>query len=80
MKEFMNEVRVLVYTIICIQCLLQFVSGGTYKKYLKLFTGLLVVCLCCSIIFSVVSSVQIYAKEMKDFEELWEEQWDAELY
>lgn len=80
MKAFMSDIRVLVYTIICIQCLMQFVSGSSYRKYLKFFTGILVTCLCCSIIFSAVSSVQMYTKEMKDFEELWEEQWDAELY
>ncbi len=80
MVDFMNDVRVLVYTIICLQCLLQFVSGSSYQKYLKLFTGLLVVCLCCSVVFSAVSSIQKYKVEMKSFEELWEEQWDAEIY
>ncbi len=80
MVDFMNDVRVLVYTIICLECLLQFVSGSSYQKYLKLFTGLLVVCLCCSVVFSTISSIQNYKVEMKSFEELWEEQWDAEIY
>lgn len=80
MEGFMNDVRVLVYTIICLECLLQFVSGSSYQKYLKLFTGLLVVCLCCSVVFSVISSIQDYKVGMKSFEELWEEQWDAEIY
>ena len=80
MSEFMNDIRALVYTIICLQCLLQVVSGSSYQKYLKLFTGLLVVCLCCSVVFSAVSSIKKYKIEMKTFEELWEEQWNAEIY
>ncbi|MBE5877583.1 MAG: hypothetical protein E7290_11940 [Lachnospiraceae bacterium] len=80
MELFLDEVRVLVYTIICLECLLQFVSGSSYQKYLKMFTGLLVVCLCGSVVFSAVSSIQNYKLEMKSFEELWEEHWGAEIY
>lgn len=77
MEEFMSEVRALVYTIICLQCLLQFASGSSYQKYLKLFTGLLVLCLCCSVVFSAVASFQNYEVKMRSFEEIWEEQWNG---
>lgn len=37
MENLAVEVRRLVYTVICFQCLIQLTEGSGYQKYLKLF-------------------------------------------
>ena len=38
MEYLAVEVRRLVYTVICFQCLIQLTEGSGYQKYLKLFS------------------------------------------
>ena len=50
MEQLVVQMRMLIYTVICFQCLLQLTQGSTYQKYLKLFTYLLTLCICCQIL------------------------------
>lgn len=82
MMELVVDVRRLVYTIVCFQCLLQLTAGSTYQKYLKLFSELLTICICCRVIFSfcgfidesVSQSDILYEKWSKDWEKISQEQ------
>lgn len=58
MEELAMEVRRLVYTVICFQCLIQLTEGSAYQKYLKLFSYLLTMCICCNVVFSFVGQVE----------------------
>lgn len=46
MEQFALELRRLIYTVICFQCLLQLVSGSVYQRYLKLFSYFLTMYMC----------------------------------
>ena len=50
--------RVLIYTVICFQCLLQITQGSIYQKYLKLFMYLLTLCICCQILTNFVDKLR----------------------
>ena len=50
MEQLVTQMRVLIYTVICFQCLLQITQGSIYQKYLKLFMYLLTLCICCQIL------------------------------
>ncbi len=54
MEVLAAEVRRLVYTVICFQCLIQLTEGSAYQKYLKLFSYLLTMCICCNVVFTFV--------------------------
>lgn len=85
MEQLAVEVRRLVYTMICFQCLLQLTSGSAYQKYLKLFSYLLTLCICCSVVFSAVGHIEdsmmqadaLYGKWLKEWEkyDLKEVEW-----
>lgn len=51
MENLAVEVRRLVYTVICFQCLIQLTEGSGYQKYLKLFSYLLTMCICFNVVF-----------------------------
>lgn len=42
----------LIYTVICFKCILQITEGGPYHKYIKLFSQLLLLCMCCGMLLS----------------------------
>lgn len=69
------EVRRLVYTVICFQCLLQLTEGSAYQKYLKLFSYLLTMCICCNVIFSFVGQVEDSFLEADKLYANWEKEW-----
>lgn len=58
MENLAAEVRRLVYTVICFQCMIQLTEGSVYQKYLKLFSYLLTMCICCNVVFSFVGQVE----------------------
>ena len=57
MEELTLEIRRLVYTVICFQCILQFGAGSAYQRYLKLFAYFLTICMCCGAISSFVGKI-----------------------
>ena len=80
MEVLAAEVRRLVYTVICFQCLIQLTEGSAYQKYLKLFSYLLTMCICCNVVFSFIGQVENSFSEADQiydatayYEQLWEE-------
>ena len=58
MEQLVTQMRVLIYTVICFQCLLQITHGSIYQKYLKLFMYLLTLCICCQILTNFVDKLR----------------------
>lgn len=75
MEQLTMEIRKLVYTVICFQCLLQLTAGNVYHRYLKLFSHFLTMCMCCSILYSFVGQLEdsmMSAQQVYDeFERGW---------
>lgn len=82
MEELTLEIRRLVYTVICFQCLLQLMAGSVYHRYLKLFSYFLTMCMCCGILYSFVGQLEesmMSAQQVYDeFEREWRGLTDAE--
>lgn len=75
MSALAAEIRRLTYTVICFQCLLQLAEGSPYQKYLKLFSHLLTLCICCSIVFSLAGQVEDSFAQADEIYAEWEERW-----
>ena len=75
MEYLAMEVRRLMYTVICFQCLIQLTEGSAYQKYLKLFYYLLTMCICCNVIFSFAGQVENQFSEADQLYERWEKEW-----
>lgn len=75
MEYLAMEVRRLMYTVICFQCLIQLTEGSAYQKYLKLFSYLLTMCICCNVIFSFAGQVENEFSEADQLYERWEKEW-----
>ncbi len=75
MEYLAMEVRRLMYTVICFQCLIQLTEGSAYQKYLKLFSYLLTMCICCNVIFSFAGQVENQFSEADQLYERWEKEW-----
>ena len=58
MEQLVTQMRVLIYTVICFQCLLQITQGSIYQKDLKLFMYLLTLCICCQILTNFVDKLR----------------------
>ena len=75
MEYLAMEVRRLMYTVICFQCLIQLTEGSAYQKYLKVFSYLLTMCICCNVIFSFAGQVENEFSEADQLYERWEQEW-----
>ena len=75
MENLAVEVRRLVYTVICFQCLIQLTEGSGYQKYLKLFSYLLTMCICFNVVFSFVGQVENSFSQGDKLYERWEQEW-----
>lgn len=75
MEYLAMEVRRLMYTVICFQCLIQLTEGSAYQEYLKLFSYLLTMCICCNVIFSFAGQVENQFSEADQLYERWEKEW-----
>lgn len=75
MESLAADVRRLVYTVICFQCLIQLTEGSVYQKYLKLFSYLLTMCICCNVIFSFAGQVENRFSEADALYSRWEKEW-----
>ena len=75
MEALAVEVRRLVYTVICFQCLIQLTEGSAYQKYLKLFSYLLTMCICCNVVFSFIGQVENNFSEADQLYSRWEKEW-----
>jgi len=75
-EDLAAEVRRLVYTVICFQCLLQLTEGSVYQKYLKLFSYLLTMCICCNVLFTFVGQVENSFSEADQLYSRWEKEWE----
>ena len=76
MSEFALSLRSFVYTVICLECLLQLTSGNSYHRYMKLFTYILMICISCKMIFNVVNQIEEKTQYMDGMYEEWLEQWE----
>lgn len=75
MEHLAMEVRRLVYTVICFQCLIQLTEGSVYQKYLRLFSYLLTMCICCNVVFSFAGQVEDSFLEADELYSRWEKEW-----
>lgn len=78
MEELALRVRTFVYTMICFQCLIQLSVGNAFYKYLKLFSQLLAICICCNIFFSFLGIVDDGWEQADEIYEQWQKQWSNE--
>lgn len=78
MEDLALRVRTFVYTMICFQCLIQLSVGNSFHKYLKLFSQLLALCICCNIFFSFFGIVEDGWEQADRIYEQWQEQWHDE--
>ncbi len=69
------EIRRLIYTMICFQCLLQLTEKSAYQKYLKLFSYLLTMCICCNVVFTYVEQVEESLEKADQLYADWEREW-----
>lgn len=76
MTELAIDMRRLVYTIVCFQCLLQLTAGSTYQRYLKLFSELLLICICCRVIFSFFGFIDENASQTDKLYKEWSKEWN----
>lgn len=76
MNEFAQSLRAFVYTVICIECLLQLTSGNVYHRYMKLFGYILIMCVSCNMIFGVLNQVEEKTRHMDEMYKEWLEQWE----
>lgn len=75
MEYLAMEVRRLVYTVICFQCLIQLTEGSVYQKYLKLFSYLLTLCICCNVVFSFAGQMENNFSDADALYDKWEQEW-----
>ena len=75
MEHLAMEGRRLMYTVICFPCLIQLTEGSAYQKYLKVFSYLLTMCICCNVIFSFAGQVENEFSEADQLYERWEKEW-----
>lgn len=79
MEQLTPEIRRLVYTVICFQCLLQFTAGSVYQRYLKLFSYFLTICMCCGIISSFMTQFEESMISAQNVYDEWEKEWQGLL-
>lgn len=75
MKELAAQVRTFVYTMILFQCLIQLASGSSFYRYLKLFSQLLAVSICCHFLVSFFGVIDSGWEQADKIYEAWEAQW-----
>lgn len=79
MEQLTLEIRRLVYTVICFQCLLQFTAGSVYQRYLKLFSYFLTICMCCGVISSFLGQFEESMLSAQRVYDEWENEWQGLL-
>ncbi len=77
MEQLTLEIRKLVYTVICFQCLLQLTAGSVYQRYLKLFSYFLTMCMCCGVIYSFVGQLEDSMMSAQQVYDAFEQEWGA---
>lgn len=75
MEQLTLEIRRLVYTVICFQCLLQLTAGSAYQRYLKLFSYFLTMCMCCGVILSFMGQMEESMLSAQKVYDEWESEW-----
>lgn len=78
MDELVLRVRTFVYSMICFQCLIQLTAGNPFHKYLKLFSQLIAISICCNIFFSFFGIVESGWEQADEIYERWQIQWSGE--
>ena len=79
MEQLTQEIRQLVYTVICFQCIIQFAAGSVYQRYLKLFTYFLAICMCCRIISSFMGEFDASMASAQRLYDEWSKEWQGLL-
>lgn len=69
------EIRRLVYTVICFQCLIQLMEGSAYRKYIRVFSYLVTMCVCCGVVFSFAGQLEDSLREADELYSEWESEW-----
>lgn len=77
MEQLTLEIRRLVYTVICFQCLLQFTAGSVYQRYLKLFSYFLTICMCCGVISLFLGQFEESMISAQSIYDEWENEWQG---
>lgn len=68
--------KTLIYTIICFKCIMQITDGSPYQKYIKLFSYLLTLCICCNMLFSLVGQIDDSFRDADRLYSEWEKEWE----
>lgn len=76
MRDFSQEMRAFVYSVICFQGLLQLTSGSCYHKYVKLLVRLITLCICCNLIFSLTQQIKLDSAYTQEQYAVWLKQWE----
>lgn len=75
MNELMISVRKLVFTAICLRCMLALFTESQYYRYLKYFSYLLMLCIACNIIFTFLGILKINVNMAQANYEDWIKEW-----
>ena len=79
MEQLTDEIRRLVYTVICFQCIIQFAAGSVYQRYLKLFSYFLAICMCCGVISSFMGEFDESMISAQRLYDEWNDEWQELL-
>lgn len=75
MEQLAAEIRRLVYTVICFQCLIQLMEGSAYRKYIKVFSYLITMYICCNVVFSFAGQLENSLYKADELYSDWESEW-----
>ena len=78
MEQLAGQMRTLIYTMICFQCLLQITQGSSYQKYLKFISYLLTVCICCQIILTFSGRIKEEWFSADVISQQWSNAWNGD--
>ncbi len=77
MAQLSIEVKRLVYTVICFRCILLLTAGSAYERYVKLFSQLLTLCMCCGIIVSLAAQIEDSMLAADRIYDEWVSDWEG---
>lgn len=83
MKEYMHEVRTLVYVALCFWFVLYITAGSPYQKYLRLLSNLIILLMCCQLLLRIIRGVTVDLGSMDMLYRSWLNEvsgFDAQLF
>lgn len=75
MNQLAAEIRRLVYMVICFQCIIQLMEGSAYRRYIKVFSYLITMYICCNVVLSFAGQLEDSLYEADELYSDWESEW-----